>query len=314
MLSEEVLRVDQLTKKYKDFQAVDGISFSLKRGEVLGLLGPNGAGKTTTIQMLLGLTVPTSGSISYFGLDFEREREACLARINFASAYAQMNSHMTVWQNLRIFAGFYNVVDHSKRIGELTDLLDLGSLLQKQFWHLSSGQQTKVILAKSLLNKPELLLMDEPTASLDPDVVDQIIKLVLNLKQTENTAFLFTSHNMEEVTRVCDRVMFLQHGKIVVEDTPLELTRLAGDARLILAFDGDPKTIEASLAKKKLHPKFLRSDLVEIECLENEIPGVLFDLKQAGLWITNIEIKMPTLEDVFLSFSRQAKLSKRKVS
>lgn len=310
---ENVLEVKNLTKLYppekagkEAFLAVDKLSFNLKKGEILGLLGPNGAGKTTTIQMLLGLTTPTSGSIRYFGRDFATNREYALSRLNFASAYGELQGKMTVIQNLTIYGSLYAVKDIDTVVDRLLDTLEISHLKHSIFWKLSSGQQTRVILAKALINDPQLLLMDEPTASLDPDIVSKIIDLIRRLQEEQKVAILYTSHNMEEITRLCDRVMFLHAGRLVAKDTPLGLTKLVGNAQLILTFDGDQKKITSYLEKEDLGFTFVRSRIVEIDLPETKIPGVLFGLKKEAIWVTDIDIKKPTLEDVFLSFARKA--------
>jgi ABC-2 type transport system ATP-binding protein len=308
-----VLQVTNLSKTYppehkgdEPFVAVDSLSFHIKKGEILGLLGPNGAGKSTTIQMLLGLTSPSSGQISYFGQDFVTHRESILERINFASAYAHVQGKLTVKQNLTIYGMLYNVQNLPKKIAELAELLEISHLLNTTFWHLSSGQQTRVILAKSMINDSQLLLMDEPTASLDPDIVDKMIDLIRSMQKEKGVSILFTSHNMEEVTRLCDRVIFMHAGKIVAEDTPLELTKLVGDAQLVVSYDSGKKIISEYLAKENLVHTFPNAQVVQITLTESQIPSTLFDLKKLGIWIVDIDIKKPTLEDVFLSFARKA--------
>ena len=300
---ETVLDVISLTKDYGSFRAVDDITFSIKEGEIVGLLGPNGAGKTTTIQMLLDLITPSSGEIRYFGKPFPKEREYCLSRINFASAYTHVQSRMTVIQNLRIYAGLYAVVQADKKVEELLDLLEIRELAKELFWHLSSGQKTRVILAKALLNNPQLLLMDEPTASLDPDIANKVVELIQTLQKKEGVSMLYTSHNMEEVERLCDRVIFLDHGKIVAEDTPLGLTKRVGTSRLIITFDGPQKPVVRYLERLKYTHVFLRPQMVEIEVSDNDIPKALFGLSNDGVWLTDIEVKKPGLEDVFLSIA-----------
>jgi ABC-2 type transport system ATP-binding protein len=302
------LAVDNLTKRYNKYLAVAGISFSVAEGEVLGLLGPNGAGKSTTMQMLLGLTEPDAGHISYFGRSFADEREWCLSQINFASTYAEMNARMTVYQSLHIFAELYQVPNPHQRIRELGELLECSDLFQKQFWHLSSGQKTRIILAKALINKPRMLLMDEPTASLDPDIVDKFIEIIHDLRQKEQLTILYTSHNMEEVARLCDRVAFLVQGRIMVIDTPLELTRRLGNATLRLGVRGERKVIETYLEKVDLKFKFERPDLLDITIAEADIPKVIFDLKKLKIWILTINVIQPSLEDVFLHISRNETL------
>lgn len=308
-----VLQVTNLTKLYpaskggQPYTAVDRLSFSIRKGEILGLLGPNGAGKTTTIQMLLGLTTATSGQIKYFGQSFPEQRESVLARINFTSAYAHVQGKMSVRQNLTVYGHLYNVKNLKAKIDELAELLEISHLLDSTFWKLSSGQQTRVILAKGLINDPQLILMDEPTASLDPEIVNKIIDLIRKLQQEKGVSILYTSHNMEEITRLCDRVIFMNQGKLVAEDTPLGLTKLVGTSKLILAFDGDKKIVTKHLTKQEVPHALIRSNVVEINLPDDQIPSTLFDLKKLGVWITDIDIKKPTMEDVFLQFARKGK-------
>lgn len=302
-MAYSILEVSGLTKHYGTFIAVNNITFSIKEGEIVGLLGPNGAGKTTTIQMLLDLITPSSGEIRYFGKPFPKEREYCLSRINFASAYTHVQSRMTVIQNLRIYAGLYAVAQADKKVEELLDLLEIRELARELFWHLSSGQKTRVILAKALLNNPQLLLMDEPTASLDPDIANKVVELIQTLQKKEGVSMLYTSHNMEEVERLCDRVIFLDHGRIVAEDTPLGLTKRVGTSRLIITFDGPQKPVVRYLERLKYAHVFVRPQMVEIEVSDNDIPKALFGLSNDGVWLTDIEVKKPGLEDVFLSIA-----------
>lgn len=302
-MNTPILEVSGLTKQYSDYTAVDHISFHVGSGEIVGLLGPNGAGKTTTIQMLLDLVTPSRGSISYFGKPFPKEREYILSRINFASAYSHVQSRMTVSQNLKVFAGLYQVPDCEKKINELLELLEIDSLRNELFWHLSSGQKTRVIFAKALLNNPRLLLMDEPTASLDPDIAHKVIELILSLQKKAGVSILFTSHNMEEVERICDRVMFLHHGHIVAEDTPLGLTKRVGKSLLILTFDGERQPIDLYLSRDGHVFRFLREHVVEISLSEQDIPRVLFGFAKEKIWITEISVEKPSLEDVFLSIA-----------
>lgn len=307
-MSKPMVQVHQLTKRYGEYLALDRISFEIKQGEILGILGPNGAGKSTTIQILLGLTEPDAGQVSYFDLDFFQHRETCLKKMNFASAYSELQGRMSVRQNLRIYAELYQVPDYQQRIQELMHLLEIEEFADTLFWKLSSGQQTRAILAKALLNRPKVLLMDEPTASLDPDIVSKIIDLIKELQQKENITVLFTSHNMEEVARLCDRVIFLSRGKIVANDTPLELTKKIGNAKLVLAFEGKKKAVQDYLKEQGLTHSFVTNFMVEIQALETDIPKVLFGLKSNEVWITNITIEKPSLEDVFLTISQQSTL------
>jgi len=302
-MDKPILEVENLTKTFGDFKAVNNISFTVCEGEIVGLLGPNGAGKTTTIQMLLGIMTQTSGTVSYFGKEFTQHREEILSKINFASAYSHLQSRITVRQNLTIMAGLYDIRDPNKRIDELLDLLEVRDLVDKLYWHLSSGQKTRVVLVKALLNKPRLILMDEPTASLDPEIAQKVVELIRTLRQKENVAILYTSHNMAEVEELCDRVMIMDKGRIVAEDTPLELTKKIGTARLIVTFDAKQEIVGKYLTEKDYIHSFPRDHVVSIEVSEQDIPKVLFGLGENGVWITEVDIKKPNLEDVFLAIA-----------
>ncbi len=310
-MAKTVLRVQHLKKQYpptkkgeEGYVAVNDISFTVGEGEIVGLLGPNGAGKTTTIQMLLGLTTPTTGTIEYFGKTFDENREFCLSRINYASAYSHLQGKITVRNNLTIFAGLYQVANAQQRIDELLELLEVKEQEHKLYWHLSAGQKTRVVLAKALLNYPKLILMDEPTASLDPDIADKVVSLIKDLQQKEKVAMLYTSHNMQEVEELCDRVMIMDKGTIVAENTPLELTKKIGNARLILTFDSAKSLVSTYLANHKYVHSFPRKYVVEVTVPEGEIPKVLFGLGKAGVRFTEIDVKKPDLEDVFLSIAK----------
>lgn len=224
-ISSPLVSVRALTKKYGDLLAVDGISFDIAQGEVVGLLGPNGAGKSTTIHMLLGLLTPSAGTITIFGLPLTHHRSGILGRVNFAASYAAMPYNLTVEENLRIFAGLYNVRNVDSRIVTLLDRFSIVHLRKKKVGKLSSGETARVTLAKAFLNNPELLFFDEPTASLDPDFADQVRKQILELKRERNVTIFWTSHNMREVEEMCDRILFLQHGKIIADAPPAELIR-----------------------------------------------------------------------------------------
>lgn len=217
------IEVKNLEKRFGAVHAVDGISFTLARGEVLGLLGGNGAGKTTTIGMIVGLVRPTSGSVRVFGADMAHERYRVLGRMNFESPYVDMPHRLTVRQNLKVFALLYGVRDIEARIDELARDLDLLNFLDREAGKLSAGQKTRVALAKSLINAPDLLLLDEPTASLDPDTADWIRTRIETYCTKYNASILLASHNMAEVERLCDRVIIMKSGRIADEGSPAEL-------------------------------------------------------------------------------------------
>lgn len=299
-----VLEVRNLVKKYGNFTAVDEISFSIPRGKVIGFLGPNGAGKTTTIQILCGITLATSGSISYFGKDFFKNREESLQRINFASAFNTLQGRITVMENLLVFADLYSVSNAKKKATDLLEYFEIERLTNEIFQDLSAGQKTRVNIVKSLLNDPELLLMDEPTASLDPDIADKTLSLIESLKNDRQISILYTSHDMDEVTRICDEVIFLSNGKIIAQDTPLGLTKRIKSATLRITFDGKKSDVEKFLQEEKYSGKFHSANTVDIALEERVIPKVIFGLSNAGIWITDIEVDKPTLEDFFLQIAR----------
>lgn len=300
-----ILQVKNLTKHFKGITAVDRVSFEVEKGEIVGLLGPNGAGKTTTIQILLGLTKPDEGSIKVFGRDLEKNRSEALNQMNFSSAYISFPHRMSVKENLEVFARLYGVKDWQERLDKLLEMLEILELKNKLFISLSSGQRTRVFLVKSLLNKPRLLLLDEPTASLDPDIAEKIKEMLLKIQKEEGITILYTSHNMAEVEELCNRVIFLSHGRIVAQGTPLELKRMVPDYSLCLAFRDSPEMMKKFLFEKSLRAKFPRKGFVEIQLNEEQIPRVLSDLHKEGIELLNIDINKPDLEDVFLKISRE---------
>jgi ABC-2 type transport system ATP-binding protein len=217
------IAVDRLVKRYKAATAVAGISFSLQAGSITALLGGNGAGKTTTIAMILGLVEPTEGSVSVLGAAMPRERYRVLHRMNFESPYVEIPRRLTVRQNLKVFARLYSVADVGARIAALAGELDLAELLDRETGKLSSGQRTRVALAKALLNEPEVLLLDEPTASLDPDTADWVRGRLERYRHERGATILLASHNMLEVERLCERVIIMRRGTVVDDDAPAAL-------------------------------------------------------------------------------------------
>jgi len=224
--------VRELRKTYRDIAAVDRISFSLESGSITALLGGNGAGKTTTISMLMGLVVPTSGEALVFGADMARERHRVLHRMNFESPYVDVPMRLTVRQNLEIFARLYGVRDLKGRIAETAEEFRLAELMDRPYGKLSAGQRTRVSMAKALLNDPELLLLDEPTASLDPDTADWARSKLEVYCRSRGATLVLASHNMAEVERLADRVIMLEKGRIIADETPPELIKRFGRANL----------------------------------------------------------------------------------
>lgn len=220
---ETILEAVELTREFDGVKALDRFSFKLRRGEVLGLLGANGAGKTTAMNCLLGLTLPSSGQLFAFGQALHSHRIAILQRCNFSSSYASLPGNLKVWQNLIVFAKIYGVAHPTKKISELLEMLEVSHLRDRLTGQLSAGESTRVNLCKALLNEPELLMLDEPTASLDPDIADKVRKVVRRMQRERNIGILYTSHNMRDIEEVCDRVIFLHKGRIVTEGTPEEI-------------------------------------------------------------------------------------------
>ena len=246
-LAEKVLSLADLHKTYGDTIAVDGVSFDVRPNEIVGLLGPNGAGKTTIINMVLGVLEPSAGTIHIEGVDIAAHRCQALARTNFAAVYAPLPGNLTVYQNLRVFGLMYSVNHLSDRIGNLLGQFDLERLRDTKCGVLSSGEQTRVGLAKAMLNQPHLLLLDEPTASLDPATARDIRIKIREFASRQGVGVLWTSHNMYEVEKVCDRVLFLSHGKILLEGDPKSLPREHGKEtleELFITVAREPLTLE----------------------------------------------------------------------
>jgi ABC-2 type transport system ATP-binding protein len=305
MVAPPVLEVRNLTKLYGAFRAVDDVSFSLPRGKILGLLGPNGAGKTTTIQMLVGITLPDAGEISYFGKDLFHHRAACLQRINFSSSYNMLQGRISVWENLVVYAGLYRIKNARAKIRELGEYFGIQQLMGQRFMTLSAGQKTRVNLVKALLNDPEVVLMDEPTASLDPDIADRMLSLIETLRASRDLSIVYTSHQMDEVTRICDEVIFLDRGRIVAQDTPAELTRRIADTELRLRFRGPRTLVERALAPDHTDAKFESESEVVITTAEHCVPRAILAVGNSGVELLDVDIRKPTLEDVFLQIARK---------
>ena len=219
------VQVTGLRKVYGEVVAVDGISFTLRAGSVTALLGGNGAGKTTTISSLMGLIIPTSGEVRVFGVDMATNRHAVLHRLNFESPYVEIPMRLTVRQNLEVFG---RVIDVADRVLKIAEELRIADLLDRLYGKLSAGQKTRVSLAKALLNEPELLLLDEPTASLDPDTADWVRSVIDSYRQANSATIVLASHNMAEVERLSDRVIMMERGRILADETPSDLIRQFG--------------------------------------------------------------------------------------
>jgi ABC-2 type transport system ATP-binding protein len=227
-MSATVIRVEALTKHYQQVVAVEDLNFTVATGSVCGLLGGNGAGKTTTLSILLGLLLPTAGRVNVLGADMLRERYRVLGRMNFSSPYVDLPHRLTVAENLGVYARLYGIRRRAERLARLGADLDIGDLMHRAYGNLSAGQKTRVGLAKALLNDPELLLLDEPTASLDPDTADRMRRYLMEYRARSGATVLLASHNMLEVERLCDDVIMMRAGRIVDRGAPSALLQRYG--------------------------------------------------------------------------------------
>ncbi len=302
-----LISVKNLKKVYgkkKPFVAVNGISFDLHDGEILGLLGPNGSGKTTTIQMLLGTLAYTSGQIIYFGKDFGRCRSEVLQKVSFASTYTSLPYILTIAENLRFFGRFYGIDDPDPKIDPLLERFGILDKKDTPVSSLSAGQITRLILVKAFFTDPKIVLLDEPTASLDPDVARDVCQFLLEQREKRGISILFTSHKMEEVADLCDRTIFLKHGKIIANDIPENLAKSVSSHRLRLTIgDGMKRTI--ALAQKKGFSYTCEHRSIELSLDEKEIPLFLQELARDGISYVSIQIKEPSLEDYFLHITER---------
>ncbi len=235
-MSTPVVRVHDLTKRFGDFTAVDHVSFEIQPGETVGLLGPNGAGKTTTFQMLLGVITPTHGTIEMFGLNLLEHRETILRQVNFSSTYISMPYALTVEENLHVVGRLYGLTDIKRRIDDMLKKLDMESMRHTLTRKLSSGQITRLTLAKAVMTEPKILFLDEPTASLDPDIAHRIKEFLKEYRETSGLSMLYTSHNMREMEEMSNRIMFLRGGKIIAQGTTKEVVTQYGERDLERVF------------------------------------------------------------------------------
>lgn len=301
----DVLSVCRLTKSFRGFRAVDDISFSLREGEILGLLGPNGAGKTTTIQMLLSVLTPTSGTIQYFGKDLAEHREEILEHVNFSSTYTNLPWDLTVKENLTFVSYLYDIPQRKKRLEKIASIFRLSSLLSKPVNDLSAGQVTRVNLAKAFVNFPKVLLLDEPTASLDPDIAAYVREFLQSERKQFNVSIILTSHNMAEVEEVCDRVVFINKGKIIASDTPEQLAKSIEISHVSLMVEKGLTELEA-LCKEKGITYQKEGRFVIVDILEKNIPSFLASLPSRNVFYSEISIKKPTLHDYFLHMAKES--------
>ncbi len=315
-MSNYPLSIQNLTKRFESFAwfgkkpktsftAVDDVSFDLKPGEILGFLGPNGAGKTTTIQMLLNLITPTAGSIHYFGKEL-RTSHSTLQHVSYASSYMRLPGMLTVRQSLIVHGLLYDIPYKQLKHGVDQAITEFGieHLAHKETSTLSAGQTTSVLLARAFLVKPKIVLLDEPTASLDPDTAQRIRTLIAKQNKQFGISILFTSHNMPEVAELCDRILVLKQGAIVADNTPENLASSVSIARVqLMVGDGLKRTIDYATQNNLTYKVEERS--IEIEIDEHKIAQLLASLAQTGVSYSQISIEKPTLEDYFLTLVKK---------
>lgn len=303
-----VLSIHKLRKVFeakRPFVAVDDISFQMRQGEILGLLGPNGSGKTTTIQMLLGTLSYTSGTIHYFGKQFPLHRSEILQSVSFASTYTSLPYLLTVSENLDAIGRLYSFT--SKETRQKTDpLLERFGILDKKkqkISSLSAGQITRLMLVKAFFIDPKIVLLDEPTASLDPDIANDVCEFLLEQREKVGLSILFTSHKMDEVTKVCDRAIFLQKGRVVADDVPANLAKQVSLFRIRLCIsDGLERIIALATEQGLLYE--IEHRTIQLSLDEKAIPVFLDALVSAKITYTNIQIEEPSLEDYFLHLAK----------
>lgn len=293
----------------EEFIAINDISFQLKQGEVLGLLGPDGAGKTTTMQMLLGLMTPCSGSIEYFGKNFLEHKKELLKKVTFASSYIHLPGMLTVYENLNILASLYDIPYNQRHeiIKSLLKTFDIWNLKDKYASLLSPGHSARVILVKAFLPNPKIVLLDEPTASLDPEIAEQVRKFILDQQEQHGTSILLASHNMPEITEICNRILILKEGKIIEDNTPDQLVKTISSARLQLIFEYKIDEVESYITNLNLDYK-IQKNSIEIKIDEHKIPALLSNLTKAGFEYVGISIEKPTLKDYFLNVVKKDKI------
>lgn len=310
MYMKPAIVVDQLTKTYppskkgeESFTAIKSVSFQVNPGEIVGLLGPNGAGKSTTISMLLGILTPTSGTVTYFGQDFETHRSDILQHVTFASTYIRMPWRLSVMENLRVYGYMYGLTkdQFEDRSEKFLTRFGVWGQRHKTMNNLSAGQVTRVMLAKAFIPHPKVALLDEPTASLDPDISHQIRQFVLREQKEFNTTMVYTSHNMDEVAEVCDRVIFLKQGQIVAQDTPENLTQSLDQVKVVLGLSSESVRLMQKI--KLAYPYSLVDNKLTAELPQHNVSKLFTALAQQKIEYTQIDLIKPNLEDYFLRLS-----------
>lgn len=295
------LEVKNLTKQYGKFTAVDDIAFELNEGEILGFLGPNGAGKTTTLQMLIGSLTPTSGEVNFFGKSLFTHREEILDQINYSTTYTSLPWNLSVHENLTFISYLYTIPNRKKRMEKIIETFRIADLMKKRVGDLSAGQKTRINLAKAFINYPKVLLLDEPTASLDPDIAKYLRDFIQEERKEYKVSMVFTSHNMKEVEEICDRVIFINGGKIIANDTPTKLAKRIDITQVELLPTNMKQILKYCSDKELVHEESKKYITISIK--EREVSKFLRELTNNDIHFDEISINKPTLEDYFLKVS-----------
>jgi len=299
------IEIRDLHKSYGKTHALKGISLTVKKGEILGLLGPNGAGKSTTTNILAGVLTKDSGKITILGKDFDTQLDEILPQMNVVSATTGLSRTLTIMQNLRVYGRIYGVKNLDKKIVELLGRFEIAHLAKKRARSLSTGQAARLLLCKGLINNPRVLLLDECTLGLDPDIAVKTRELILEIQREHQTTMLFTSHNMLEVEMLCNRIAFLNKGEILKLGSPQSLRKLIGRQTVEIHFTGSKRKLALFLDSKGVEATFPRSDLAvfELREIEDELARVVEPLfKQVR--VRDIHIQKSKLEDVFIKIVR----------
>lgn len=306
--TSKVIEVKNLCKAYKQkgkfIKAVDNISFNVKKGEMFGLLGANGAGKTTTINILAGLLKKDRGNIKILGKQFESNEEYIKSNMNIGSAYTWLTGIMTVRQNLIVYGGLYGVKDVERKIDELLKLLDIEDIQNKKVYTLSTGQIIRLILCKTLLNNPPILLLDECTVGLDPDIAQRTRRILKEFQKKHGTTIIFTSHNMLEVETLCDRIAIMYKGKMIMEGTPKKIRGLAKTKTIKIDAIG-PKPLKKVIEKFNVEVLYSKKDTIVFNAPKKiKLPPIINALIMEKFDIIDISVRKPSLEDVFIKITR----------
>ncbi len=299
--------VKTFREKGKTITAVNNISFKVSKGEIFGLLGPNGAGKSTTINILTGLLEKDSGTVKILGYEPEKNWEYVKNNSNVATAYSWLSDVLTVRQNLRVYARIYGVRNPEKRIDELLKMFELGKISDRRIIRLSSGENTRVVLCKGLINRPKVLFLDECTVGLDPDIAEKTRGIIKAYQKENDCTILFTSHYMYEVEELCDRIAFMSEGKIVRIDTSTNLKNLIKKHTVEIAVKKNIKLLMELLKSEDVDIIFAKDNRIifEVTTENDKMYKVISKIFHKGFFLSNLHVKGPTLDDIFIKIARQ---------